>query len=95
MKTSVQESAIEIALVTGGILLIPLIGTMIGDEWDWGVFDFVVLGALIAGAGTLIELVRHNVKDTTYRALLILGVIFFGMWIWAELAVGIFTNWGS
>jgi hypothetical protein len=46
----------RVGLVTGLVLLVPLMGTLFSDGIDWGVFDFVFAGALLAGTGFLLEL---------------------------------------
>jgi hypothetical protein len=88
--TIMKNSFVRIALVTGGILLIPLLA-----RFPWTLSDFVVMGVLISGVGTLVELARTKVRNKTHRIALIGGFVFLGLWLWAELAVGVFTNWGS
>ena len=81
-----------LALVTAGVLLIPLQFT---TEVDWGVFDFVVIGVLVYIIGTMFILGARRVENPMYR--LAFGVLCLVLlaYVWAELAVGIFTNWGS
>ena len=90
-----QNNINRIALVTAGILLIPLIAMQVSDEWNWTLSDFIVIGALIAGTGLMIELARHKVRNNTHRAILVIALVLACLYIWAELAVGIFTTWGS
>jgi hypothetical protein len=45
----------RIALVTGFILLLPLVAMQFTDEVDWGVFDFVFAGILLGGGGLLLH----------------------------------------
>lgn len=82
------------ALGTGLLLLIPLAMTFIdrgkpaGDGWHWDPFDFLIMGALLFGAGTAYELVSRKQNARPQRivtALAILGVVLL---IWTELAVG-------
>lgn len=94
-QPSLQKSILRIAAVTTGVLLIPAIGMQVSSEWNWGVFDFVVMGALIAAIGTIIELVNHTVQNKHHRIALMIGLVLLGLYIWAELAVGIFTSLGS
>jgi hypothetical protein len=57
MKTTdTQRSAIRVGLVTAFVLLLPLVAMQFTDEVDWGVFDFVFAGILLAGGGMLLEL---------------------------------------
>lgn len=76
----------RVALVTVGILLIPLLG-----RFPWGVFDFVIVGALIFGTGCLLDYVSRKVepKHRIFATLAILAVFFV---IWAELAVGLVSQ---
>jgi hypothetical protein len=83
-----------LALATGGILLIPLIAMQFTDEVQWGVFDFIVMGALLFGTGSLLILVARRLSGKR-RILAGAAVLILFLYIWAELAVGIFTDLGS
>lgn len=78
---------------TIGILLIPLITMQFTTDVQWDVFDFVVMGALLLATG--FGLVFVNRKFKNYRLPLFVMIVLGFLWLWAELAVGIFTNWGS
>ncbi len=91
--TTPNKRVIGILLTIIGILLVPLIGMQFSSGIDWSLSDFVIIGVILAVAGLLFEIVMRTAGK--YRAALSL-VIFFGvLWLWAELAVGVFTNWGS
>jgi hypothetical protein len=92
---TLQSSITRVVLTTAGLLMIPLIGTQVSTEWDWSPGDFFIMGLLIAGIGTMVEYVRHTIKDDTKRAFFTIGLILLALYIWAELAVGIFTTLGS
>lgn len=80
---------IWLAIATATILLVPLIG-----EWPWTLSDFIVMGALLFGSSSLFVLVARKVERR--HRLMVGGAILLGvLWLWAELAVGVFTNWGS
>jgi len=51
------------------------------------------MGTLIFGMGSLYALVARRVRKHRF----IIGGVFVltFLWLWAELAVGVFTNWGS
>ena len=85
----------RIALITLAILLVPLITMAFTDEVNWGVMDFVNIGALLFGAGLVYELLARRVRDTKRRLIIGAAVALVVLYVWAELAVGIFTNWGS
>jgi hypothetical protein len=60
---------------------------------NWTIGDFVVAGALLFGAGSLFVLAARMAPR--YRVLL--AIVFAAAlgWLWVELAVGLFTDWGS
>ena len=90
-----ENSAFKwIALATCALLLIPLIAMQVTDEVAWDSTDFIVMGSLIFGMSSLFVLVAR--KLTSKHRLFIGGMFFvIFLYIWAELAVGIFTNLGS
>jgi len=83
-----------IALATGLALLIPFIAMQFTEEVNWDKADFVIMGSLLLGAGSLFVLISRRVSPR-YRV--ILGALFAAVivFIWAELAVGVFTKMGS
>ena len=81
------------ALVTAGILLIPLIAMQFTEEVQWTLSDFVIMGIMLFVTGLLVELVLQ--KMGKYRFIAAAGILLLFLWIWVELAVGLFTNWGS
>ena len=62
-----RRSAIRIALVTALVLLVPLVGMLVSDGTDWGVFDFVFAGVLVAGTGILLEVAARNPRSIALR----------------------------
>jgi hypothetical protein len=84
----------RLALATGVILLIPLIAMQFTNEVSWDVFDFAVMGCLLFGTGSLFVLVSRKVPRRYWG---IIGVLLAAalVYVWAELAVGVFTNLGS
>ena len=85
---------IWIALATVAILLIPLIAMEFTTEVDWDETDFIVMGSLLFGVSSLFVLAAR--KAPRKRRVLIGGVfIAVFLYVWAELAVGVFTNLGS
>jgi hypothetical protein len=83
-----------IAVATALLLLIPLVAMQFTGEVNWTSGDFVVMGALLFGTGSLFVLVARRVERKYWVAVgFVVGVAF--LYLWAELAVGVFTNWGS
>lgn len=83
-----------IALATGLILSIPLIAMQFKSDVVWTSEDFIAMGILLFGAGSMFVLVAR-VTPAKYRTLIGVGFLMAVLWIWAELAVGVFTNIGS
>jgi hypothetical protein len=83
-KTTTRN-IIRIALVTGGLLLIPLLG-----NWPWTLGDFVIAGVLLFGTGLVYELLIKRVRDSSYRIYLAIALAIAFLLVWAELAVGLF-----
>ena len=96
MNDAVSQNSIFlwIALATVAILLIPLVAMRFSTEVRWDTADFAVMGALLFGMASLFVLAA---RKAARKHRMLLGVIFVAafLYIWAELAVGIFTNLGS
>lgn len=83
-----------IAIATAAILSIPLIAMQFTAEVHWTLSDFIVMGVLLFGMGFAFVQVARIIPRKYW---IITGIAFFVilLYIWAELAVGIFTNLGS
>ncbi len=82
-----------LALATVLILLISLVAMQFSGSMDWDLFDFVLAGTLIFGAGLVFVLAARRIhKHRLILGLVVMAILF---WLWAEIAVGVFTNWGS
>lgn len=92
-NTVVQRSIVRLVLGTGAILLVPLAAMQFTDEVRWTPSDFIIMGALIFITGLSLDFVMR--KADKYRLALATVIIVLFLWVWAELAVGIFTNLGS
>ncbi len=76
MSTSpTRRSAVRIAVVTAIVLLVPLLTMLVSDEADWGVFDFVLAGLLVAGAGVLLEIAVRSRGTAAYVAAVVAAVL--------------------
>lgn len=101
MKTKKKDIIMQnkvflwIAIATGLILLIPLIAMQNSNDWNWDETDFIIIGTLLFGTGSLFVLAARKIRTKSRRV--VIGIIFAIalIYIWAELAVGIFTNIGS
>lgn len=85
-----HKNILIIALVTAFILLIPLVAMQFTDEVNWGLNDFIIIGALLFSTGLVYELIVKKIRNTSYRTIagIVLAAALF--LIWAELAVGVF-----
>lgn len=85
---------VRIALGTALILLIPLTTMKFTNDVNWRLNDFIVASVLLFAAGLALDLIVSKIPGKNkFIALGVLIVAF--LYIWAELAVGIFTHWGS
>lgn len=80
---------IWVGVATVLILLIPLIAMQFSEDVVWGLFDFIIMGALLFGTGSVFVLAARKVRGTKR---VIVGAVIFIIFllIWAELAVGLF-----
>jgi hypothetical protein len=83
-----------IALATGLLLLMPLIAMQFTSEVSWTSGDFGVMGLLVFGIGSLFVIAARKINRKYWAAVALACAAAF-LYLWAELAVGIITNWGS
>ena len=83
-----------IAAGSAVLLLIPLVAMQVTTEVNWQFTDFIVMGLLLFGTGSLFVVTARLIPNR-YRLWAGLGCLMLFLFIWAELAVGVFTNWGS
>lgn len=86
---TLTKSLTRLALITAGILLLPLVAMQFTPEVVWSPADFALAAALLFGTGLVYELVTRQDTTTTYRlavgAALATGLL---LW-WSNLAVGL------
>jgi peptidoglycan/LPS O-acetylase OafA/YrhL len=83
-----KKRIIRIAIVVILILLIPIMMMLFGvDGWNWGPGDFVAMGALLFGAGLVIDFAVRKIANLKYRIFAIIAIVAIFLLIWAELAV--------
>lgn len=83
-----------LAVVTAAILSVPLVAMQFSESVDWGLFDFLVMAVLISSIGSVFILLARSFPAKHRPLLFALCALLF-LFVWAELAVGIFTNFGS
>lgn len=83
-----------VGIITVSLLMIPLVAMQFTDEVSWNIGDFIIMGAMLFGTGSIFVLISRKVER---KRRLVVGAIlaFLFLWLWAELAVGVFTDWGN
>lgn len=71
------------------ILLLPLLAMQFTTEVAWDFADFMIFGALLAGAGGVYELAMRVSGHRAYRAATAVALAAAFILIWVNLAVGI------
>jgi hypothetical protein len=77
------------ALFAAAVLLIPLIAMQFTNEVNWSLFDFIIMGILLFGAGLAYEVAARRAANNAYRAAAGVAVAAALLLIWVNLAVGI------
>jgi hypothetical protein len=72
------------------LLMIPLIAMQFSDQVNWSVGDFIVMAMLLYGSGVLCEFAFRRITTISDRYLAIVLILLLCLFIWAELAVGVF-----
>lgn len=79
------------ALAALTLLLIPFTAMFITDEVNWDETDFIIMGLLIFTVTFIFELLTLVLKTKKQRVIAGVILAFLFLYIWAELAVGIFN----
>jgi predicted Kef-type K+ transport protein len=83
-----------IAIATIVVLLIPFAAMQLTSEVQWGIMDFIVMGFIVFVSGTVFVVAARKISQRYWWVLGgIVAVVLF--YVWAELAVGIFTSLGN
>lgn len=92
MSPTMEHSRIlYIGITIGSILLVPLIAMQFTNEVNWDIFDFLVAAILLSTVGFFLELIARRAGDARRRIIYTALLLFIFMYVWAELAVGIFN----
>lgn len=87
-----NKRLIGILLAATFLLLVPLVGNIVSNEWVWDLFNFAVAGFLLFGIGLLYELAARKGGNTSYRAAAAVALVAALLLIWINLAVGLIGN---
>ncbi|MSU19075.1 MAG: hypothetical protein EXS34_03760 [Lacunisphaera sp.] len=77
------------------ILLLPLLAMQFTTEVAWDFTDFMIFGALLAGAGGAYKLAMRVSGHRAYRAAIAVALAAAFILIWVNLAVGIIGDGGN
>ena len=83
------RAVVGIALGTVAILMIPFVGMQTSNDWNWSLFDFIVMGALIFGTGFAYVLITRKGGPMAYRFAVGMALAAAFLLVWLNLAVGI------
>lgn len=83
------QSILWLSLITGTILLIPLIAMQFTHEVIWTLSDFLFAGTLIFGSGLTYKLVTRESEKLVYHAAVGAALATGFILVWANGAVGI------
>ena len=88
-QSSLAKGLGRVLVGTAAILMVPALAMRFTREVNWGPFDFVVAGILLAGIGSLYVLMTRKLRTVQQRRAIGGGLLLTLLLIWAELAVGI------
>lgn len=78
--------------VAAMLLLLPLVAMQFTQEVAWDLADFVIFGAMLAGACGTYELAVRVTVNKAYRAAVAVALVTAFILVWMNLAVGIIGN---
>ena len=79
-------------IIFGFLLSIILLLNFISDEFDWNIFDFIVLIIMMIFTAALFEIATRTAKTKINQKILFILITIIFLLIWAELGVGIFDS---
>lgn len=93
-KAMKLKNFIRPLLVTLVVLLGFFVAMQMTDEVNWSAADFVIMGGLLFSFGFGYELLAVKFRKPWQRVVIGVTLLAVLLYFWAELAVGIFTNFG-
>ena len=72
------------------LLIIPLIGMNFTNDIDWDLSDFIVAGLILLVFSLTANFIILRISNRNRRVVYITILLILFMFIWIELAVGIF-----
>lgn len=91
MNTSVNisKALLIVALITVIILLIPLVAMQYTTEVNWGMADFIIMGALLFSTGSAFVILNAYSTNYLYKLAMALALGSTFLMIWSNLGVGL------
>lgn len=89
MEKTLLRSVIQLLIITGFILLIPLAAMQFSAQVNWTPGDFIFAGALIFGTGFVYKLITLKNAERIYRIAVGMTCATGFLLVWANAAVGI------
>lgn len=86
------KSITRVALVTLAILIIPLLGNIFVDGWNWDWFDFVWAGGLIFCFGLAIDFAARKITKPFWRIFIIFSIVILFLAIWAGMVHNVWES---
>lgn len=83
-----KKSILAVLIVPTVLLLIPLVGNMFVEGWDWSAGDFVFAWAMMAGVGFAYLFVTSRTGSVAYRIATGIALLAGFMIVWGNMAVG-------
>lgn len=80
---------LTLTLVTGSLLMIPMVAMQFTDEVTWTLTDFILGGILLFGTGLIYSVITRKTFGTAYRFGIGLALLAGLCLIWVNGAVGI------
>jgi hypothetical protein len=77
-----------VAIATLLVLLVPAVAMQFTDEVNWGLLDFLSMGALVFAAGVAFVFVARRTTRASYRIVAGIAIAAGVLLVWASLAVG-------
>ena len=88
METKTTKHLSIFALITGLVLLIPLVAMQYTEEVNWTGSDFVFMGILLFGSGLVYELITRNMDSRQNKVLVGIIVSAIMLFVWVGGATG-------
>lgn len=85
---------VYLALASTALLLVPFSAMQLTTEVNWSGVDFLIMGALLFISSSCFVLLARKARPSNWLWVALTVLLAF-LYCWAELAVGVFFNFGS